>query len=79
MPQLVSGRGRRKKKEKKKKKRQEHSGKLLKNAVIEKGEKSNERQAKSSTMKMKLFQTQKVNCNRKKRSQLLMQESRFYY
>lgn len=76
VPQLVSGRGRRKKRGKR---RQEHSGKLLKNAVIEKGEKSNERQAKSSTMKMKLFQTQKVNCNRKKRSQLLMQESRFYY
>jgi len=39
------------------KKRQEHSGKLLKNAVIEGGE-SNERQAVTHRMKMKLFQTQ---------------------
>lgn len=45
VPQLVSGRGR----WKKGKKRQEHSGKSLKNAVIERGNKSNEGQAKSST------------------------------
>lgn len=42
VPQLVSGRRRWKKREK-----TQHSGKLLKNAVI--GKKSNERQAKSST------------------------------
>jgi len=64
VPQLVSGRGRWKKREK----RQEHSGKLLKNAVIDKGRKAMRGRYSHPQNENEIVPNTMVNCNRKKRS-----------